>query len=155
MLTMKAPSPSPALVISAWVLSALLPTNLVPFKVESPKDYARAISGYYTKHEFKIPMRDGVELHTAAWIPKDETKKWPILIVRTPYGLTGYGMENAPDFSTRHATKFSPAKAMVQAGYIFVQQDVRGKMMSQGSFVDVRPRERQTKAQTPTTRSLG
>lgn len=122
------------------VLSTLVPAaNLVPFEIDSKEDYARAVSGHYTKHEFQVPMRDGITLHTVAWIPKDETKKWPILVMRTPYGVTGYGMENAPNFAGRHARKFAPAKAMVQRGYIFVQQDVRGKMMSQGEFVDVRP----------------
>ena len=34
-----------------------------------------------------IPMRDGVKLFTAVYLPRDTTKKYPILMKRTPYSV--------------------------------------------------------------------
>jgi predicted acyl esterase len=39
----------------------------------------------YFKKEFMIPMRDGIKLFTAIYIPKDATERHPILLNRTPY----------------------------------------------------------------------
>ncbi len=119
----------------------LLATPLVPFEIDSDKDYARALAAHYTKQEFKVRMRDGVRLHTAVWSPKDQTRKWPILMIRTPYGVASYGMENAPNFDNpRTAPRFAPSAQLLRSGYIIVHQDVRGRLMSEGTFEDVRPR---------------
>ena len=40
---------------------------------------------HYTKKEVQIKMRDGVHLHTTIYSPKDTSKKYPILLQRTPY----------------------------------------------------------------------
>ena len=52
----------------------------------------------YSKYEYKIAMRDGVKLFTAVYIPKDamEGKKYPILMVRTPYNVAPYGEDQFP-----------------------------------------------------------
>ena len=42
------------------------------------------VENYY-KIEEQIAMRDGVHLYTSAYIPKDNSEKHPILMVRTPY----------------------------------------------------------------------
>jgi uncharacterized protein len=84
----------------------------------------------YTKHEARIPMRDGVKLYTTIYTPKDTSRRYPILLTRTPYGLRPYGVDN-------HAGE--PEGKLARAGYIFVFQDVRGRNMSEGQFVDLRP----------------
>ncbi len=88
---------------------------------------------HYTKKEIYIPMRDGVKLFTAIYTPKDSTEQHPFLMTRTPYSCAPYG-ENKylPIWSGYRA-------AYVKENYIFVQQDVRGRYMSQGEFEDVRP----------------
>jgi putative CocE/NonD family hydrolase len=88
----------------------------------------------YSKKEFQIPMRDGVKLFTAVHIPKNTKEKSPILMVRTPYSCAPYG-ENK--FSSR--LWYSYWKNYLREGYILVIQDVRGRWMSEGEFVDVRP----------------
>ena len=88
----------------------------------------------YTKVEKMIPMRDGVKLFTAIYIPKDTTEKHPFLMRRTPYAAAPYGVANFPDNFWN-----SYYRLYLREGYIFVVQDVRGKYMSEGSFVDVRP----------------
>ncbi len=88
----------------------------------------------YTKTEIYIPMRDGVKLHTTIYAPKDESVKHPILLNRTPYASAPYGKDK---FSFRlYGTYW---KEYVKENYIIVIQDVRGKWMSEGEFVDVRP----------------
>src|SRR5690242_2124197 len=54
-------------------------------------EYTRA---HYTKYEFRIPMRDGIKLFTAVYVPKDFTQQYPFLLVRTPYSIEPYGTDN-------------------------------------------------------------
>src|SRR5436305_7996441 len=87
---------------------------------------------HYNKQEQMIPMRDGVKLFTAIYVPQDTTRKYPILIKRTPYSVAPYGAEKYP-------ASLGPSEHFVKAGYIFVNQDVRGRFMSEGEFVEVTP----------------
>jgi uncharacterized protein len=88
----------------------------------------------YYKVEKMLPMRDGINLFTAFYIPKDTAVKHPILLNRTPYTCSPYGED-----------KFNPRIYetywinYLKEGYIIAIQDVRGKFMSEGEFVDVRP----------------
>ena len=87
----------------------------------------------FTKLEQYIPMRDGVRLFTSIYIPNDKSEKHPILMIRTPYSAAPYGTEFYPRLWQRHY------KYYARENYIFVIQDVRGKWMSEGEFMDVRP----------------
>ena len=88
----------------------------------------------YVKVEKMIPMRDGVKLFTAIYLPKDSTEKHPFLLRRTPYAAAPYGKDRFPE-------SFWNAyyRLYLREGYIMVVQDVRGRYMSEGDFVDVRP----------------
>jgi putative CocE/NonD family hydrolase len=90
------------------------------------------IKTHYNKHEYRIEMRDGVKLFTAVYSPKDTSVDYPILMIRTPYTSWPYGEDNYPD-------DFEVPEEMVKDGYIFVFQDVRGRFMSEGSYVNMRP----------------
>jgi putative CocE/NonD family hydrolase len=92
-------------------------------------DYVRA---FYTKYEFMVPMRDGVRLFTAVYVPKDRSVPYPILLNRTPYSVAPYG-------SSAYKASLGPSELFAKDGYVFVYQDVRGRMMSEGEFVDMRP----------------
>ncbi len=87
----------------------------------------------YTKVEEYIPMRDGVRLFTAVYIPKDTTSQHPFLMTRTPYSCRPYGANNYTPMWNSYKMK------LAKSGYIFVFQDVRGRYMSEGVFEDVRP----------------
>ena len=101
---------------------------------------ARATREYYTKFEYRIPMRDGTKLFTSAYVPKDVARTYPIMLMRTPYGVAPYGVDNYPgDKNGRGLKRFAPSAAFVRDGFIFVHQDVRGALLSEGTFVDVRP----------------
>ncbi len=115
---------------------------LVPGELrDEPAEIARAMREWYTKYEYRIPMRDGVRLYTVVYVPKDTTRTWPTMLLRTPYGVAPYGIDNYPSKDNARAIrKFAPSVAFVRDGFILAQQDVRGRMMSEGSFADVRPR---------------
>ncbi len=90
------------------------------------------VKAKYTKTEQQITMRDGVKLFTAIYVPKDTSRKYAIMLERTPYTVAPYG-PNA------YKTTLGPSLLFQNEGYIFVYQDVRGRWMSEGEFEDVRP----------------
>jgi len=102
---------------------------------------AAEIREHYTKHEYHIPMRDGVKLFTAVYVPKDTSQSYPFLIDRTPYGVAPYGADHYPK-------RIGPSPVFVRDGFIFVAQDVRGRFMSEGTFVEVTPHKNTKKSST-------
>ena len=91
-----------------------------------------AVRAQYAKREVQIPMRDGVKLFTAIYTPKDTTRTYPFLLQRTPYSVYPYGADAFPEH-------LGPSAPFQKEGFIFVYQDVRGRMMSEGEFVNMRP----------------
>ena len=87
----------------------------------------------YTKKEISISMRDGVKLFISVYQPKDNSEKHPILMERTPYSCAPYGKDQYRPFWINHLIQYC------KKGYIMVIADVRGRWMSEGTFVDVRP----------------
>ncbi|MBW2454165.1 MAG: CocE/NonD family hydrolase [Deltaproteobacteria bacterium] len=113
---------------------------LIQDELESPKQIAAAIRAHYTKYEYRIPMRDSQRLFTAVFVPKDRSHAYPIMLLRTPYSVGPYGVDRYPEAKApRDLQRFAPSPQFIRKGYIFVHQDVRGKMMSEGTFVDMRP----------------
>ena len=86
----------------------------------------------YVKTEYRVPMRDGVRLFTEVYAPIDNSAQWPILLNRTPYGNPPYG----PD---KYRKTLGPSPRFTMDKFIFVYQDVRGRFMSEGEFIDVPP----------------
>lgn len=111
----------------------LLPLALatLTFQLTAQSDDAE-VKAHYTKTEQQITMRDGVKLFTTIYTPKDQSHRYPIMLYRTPYSVAPYG----PD---AYRTSLGPSSLFQQEKYIFVYQDVRGRLMSEGEFVDVRP----------------
>lgn len=90
------------------------------------------VKANYTKYEYRIPMRDGKKLFTAVYVPKDDSQTYPILLTRTPYSLAPYGAD-------QYKSDLGPSPLFGKEGYIFAYQDVRGRWMSEGEFVNMRP----------------
>src|SRR3984885_13023381 len=90
----------------------------------------------YIKRDVMIPMRDGVKLYTVIVLPKGASNA-PILLTRTPYNAT----MRAARSNSEHMLAILPQgdEVFVQAGYIRVFQDVRGKYKSEGDYVMTRP----------------
>ena len=100
-------------------------------KNESQKSDDNYVQNNYTKTETTITMRDGIKLFSAIYSPKDTTKTYPILMLRTPYSCRPYG----PDKFRR---SIGPNKHLMKDGYIVVYQDVRGRWMSEGTYDNMR-----------------
>ena len=111
---------------------------------------------HYTKYEYRIPMRDGMKLFTAVYVPKDESQRYPILLTRTPYSVQPYGVDQYP-------SRPRPVAAVRQGG-------VHLRLPGRARPVDVGRRVRQhaaaqrrrrtgrrtsTRAATPSTPSTG
>lgn len=86
----------------------------------------------YTKQETTIEMRDGVQLFTTIYSPKDTTQSYPVLMQRTPYSCRPYGVDTMPN-------RLIHNEALVASGYIFIKQDVRGRWMSEGDYENTKP----------------
>ncbi|MFG0257526.1 MAG: CocE/NonD family hydrolase [Phycisphaerales bacterium JB043] len=86
----------------------------------------------YDKREYMVPMRDGVELFTAVYTPKNTSRDYPILMMRTPYSCAPYGEDE-------FRRSLGPSRLLMEDKYIFVYQDVRGKFMSEGEFTNMTP----------------
>ena len=103
----------------------------VPFFGAAQQGQRLDYSALFDKMEVMIPMRDGAKLHTEVYTPKNATAPLPILMDRTPYGISSpdKGISN---LIHRYAD-------MVPEGYIFAFQDIRGRYGSEGEFVMLRP----------------
>lgn len=79
---------------------------------------SREIPGAKT---YMVPMRDGVKLATDVTLPKGEPgKRWPAVLVRTPYNRRGLVGEKA-------------SQIIPPFGFVAVVQDLRGRYDSEGS----------------------
>src|SRR5262245_1792414 len=93
------------------------------------------IKAHYAKREDMVHMRDGSRLFTASYSPRDTSQRYPFILVRTQSGCRPYGSDAYPETLIGP----SPLPHFVKEGYIFVVQDVRGRWMSEGEFVNMRP----------------
>src|ERR1700744_238754 len=72
---------------------------------------------HYTKMEQYITMRDGKRLFTSIYLPKDQTKKYPIMMTRSPYNAAPYG-------PNEYKRALGQNPLLEKEGFIFVYQDV-------------------------------
>jgi hypothetical protein len=94
---------------------------------QTPVPVAAPAAGFDSA-EAQIPMRDGIRLRTRIFTPKGATAPLPLLLTRTPYGISGA----AGNFAGSYAE-------LAGEGFIFVFQDIRGRFGSEGTFVMLRP----------------
>ncbi len=116
-------------IVTFFIASALLTPAMAPAAEDSLAVYIKA---NYTKYEYNIPMRDGKKLFTQVYRPKDASKTYPFLLNRTPYSVSPYGVDSYP-------STLGPSPKFAREGYIFVRQDVRGRYLSEGAFVEMTP----------------
>jgi putative CocE/NonD family hydrolase len=75
-----------------------------------------------------IPMRDGKRMAADVYIPKDPSKKYPIIFVRTPYNFNYWDVQlGAPQ-------DMSEELEAIKRGYAFVEINERGKYFSEGEW---------------------
>lgn len=111
------------------ILTCLLLLTAIAGKAQIEVSYVKE---HYDKIDTTITMRDGIKLYTIIFVPKDASQNYPFLLERTPYSAGPYGAANYP-------SSIGPNNSLMQEGYIFVVQDVRGRYMSQGINLEVTP----------------
>ena len=85
----------------------------------------------YEKSEYMVAMRDGIELYTLVYEPRDRSREYPILLFRTPYSIGPYE-------PGEYRNPLGPSREFDRSGYIFAFQDVRGQFRSEGEFEVIR-----------------
>ncbi len=75
-----------------------------------------------------VPMRDGKRMATDIYRPKDASKKYPIIFVRTPYNFNYWDVRNG----TYRA--MNAELAAVKRGYAYVEMNERGHFFSEGMY---------------------
>src|SRR5260370_6892518 len=121
------------LAVKVWGAGIVLLLALSAAHAQTPAAApAFNVRAYYTKYEHYITMRDGKRLFVSIYVPKDSSRQYPFLMTRTPYSV-------GPCGGDQYKTRLGPSEAFDRAGYIFVFEDVRGRYLSEGTFVEMRP----------------
>ncbi len=119
---------SPRAAVAAGLLALLSIAAAATLTAQDPA----AVKARYAKTEYQVPMRDGKRLFTVVYVPRDTTRRYPIMLTRTPYSVGPYGADAYP-------RSIGPSPKFADEGFIFVYQDVRGRFMSEGDFVHMTP----------------
>jgi putative CocE/NonD family hydrolase len=80
------------------------------------------------ERKLMIPMRDGKRMATDVYRPKDTSKKYPTIFVRTPYNFNFWDVRNGVP---RDLTTELDA---VKRGYAYVEMNERGHFFSEGNY---------------------
>ena len=75
-----------------------------------------------------VPMRDGKRMAADIYRPKDASKKYPIIFVRTPYNFNYWDVRGG---APRDLTTELQA---IKHGYAYVEMNERGHFFSEGSY---------------------
>ena len=112
------------LVLSAQPRPAVDPQLLATRNATEEKLQAVAI----VDRKVMVPMRDGKRMAADIYRPKDTSKKYPIIFVRTPYNFNYWDVRNG---APRDMTAELDA---VKRGYAFVEMNERGHFFSEGNY---------------------
>ena len=88
-----------------------------------------------------VPMRDGVRLNTFGFLPTVGAPSYPVILQRTPYGITTPQGRDVTDptkgwlpdpIAPWRGSILRGWRALVDHGYAAVYQDCRGRYGSEG-----------------------
>ncbi|MEM6515647.1 MAG: CocE/NonD family hydrolase [Bacteroidota bacterium] len=118
-------------ILSILTLFIFISTSSISQTQSTKEAEPYVVEDHYSKKEVMIEMRDGIKLHTTIYAPKDTSKEYPILMMRTPYSCRPYGEDN-------FRGRIGPNQYLMQEGNIIVYQDVRGRWNSEGVYDNMR-----------------
>jgi hypothetical protein len=75
-----------------------------------------------------VPMRDGKRMAADVYRPKDTSKKYPIIFVRTPYNFNFWDVRNGAP------ADMSAQIEAIKHGYAYVEMNERGHFFSEGNY---------------------
>jgi putative CocE/NonD family hydrolase len=80
------------------------------------------------ERKLMVPMRDGKRMATDVYRPKDTSRKYPTIFVRTPYNFNYWDVRNgAPSDMTTQMDA-------VKRGYAYILMNERGHFFSEGNY---------------------
>jgi putative CocE/NonD family hydrolase len=80
------------------------------------------------ERKLMIPMRDRVRIATDVYYPKDSSKKYPAIWVRTPYNFNFWDVANGVP------RDMTAALTAIKRGYAFVEMQERGQFFAEGEW---------------------
>jgi putative CocE/NonD family hydrolase len=92
----------------------------------------------YERRDAMIPMRDGAQLYTEIYTPRNAKGPLPFLMERTPYEARS-GLTHFRPTANGYSTRLYDHQELAREGYIFVFQDLRGRFRSTGEYQTLRP----------------
>ena len=122
------------------LLPPLLFTSALPLhgQPRTPPDPVAVAARHATEKELQsiaiverklmVSMRDGKRMAADVYRPKDESKKYPIVFVRTPYNF------NFWDVKLGAPRDMKDELEAVKRGYAFVEMNERGHFYSEGDY---------------------
>jgi putative CocE/NonD family hydrolase len=111
-----------------WVVTSIF---VLALAAGAQNDQRPDLPKLFEKRTALIPMRDGVKLYTEIYTPRDAHEPLPMLMNRTPYGISA-----GPQAYSNH---LYGDRHFFADGYIFIYQDIRGRYGSGGNFEMNRP----------------
>src|SRR5579862_2303904 len=118
---------------TVFVLAAVLATsqppapNALQFEATEATE-AELESLAIIDRKVMVPMRDGKRMAADIYRPKDTSKKYPVIFVRTPYNF------NFWDIALGAPRDMSAELSAVKRGYAFVEMNERGHFFSEGTY---------------------
>lgn len=85
-------------------------------------------SAAIVERKLMVPMRDGKRMAADVYRPKDTSKKYPAIFVRTPYNFNFWDVRNGAP------REMSNELDAVKRGYVFVEMNERGHFFSEGNY---------------------
>jgi uncharacterized protein len=118
-----------ALAVAVSVAHAQRGGGLTPDQVKQRWDIERELQSVaVVERKLMIPMRDGTRMAADVYRPKDITKTYPTIFVRTPYNFNFWDVRNgAPRAMTAELDA-------VKRGYAYVNMNERGRFFSEGNY---------------------
>jgi putative CocE/NonD family hydrolase len=111
--------------LSAFAQNTLLDQQAIAKRNATEKELE---SVAIIERKLMIPMRDGKRMATDVYRPKDESKKYPVIFVRTPYNF------NYWDVKLGAPRDMQVELDAVKRGYAYVEMNERGHFFSEGEY---------------------
>ena len=89
---------------------------------------AEGPNGVVKQTDVMVPMRDGKRMAADVYRPKDASKKYPAIFVRTPYNFNYWDVRLGAPRDLRNEIE------AVKRGYAFVEMNERGHFFSEGNY---------------------
>ncbi|MEQ1762174.1 MAG: CocE/NonD family hydrolase [Pyrinomonadaceae bacterium] len=117
-----------ALCLAAGVVGQTTATQDAETRTKRKAIEAELQSIAVVERKVMVPMRDGKRMQADVYRPKDPTKKYPIILSRTPYNFNWWDVRlGAP----RDMTTVLDA---VKRGYAYIIMNERGRFFSEGNY---------------------